>query len=88
MPNQLSNPDITVLQICGVCRNEIGSFTVKLDNLLLLTKEKIWCPKCQADQPELREVAGRRDAVAKEQASYPRNVPASPVLPSHEHGRG
>ena len=84
MPNQLSNPDITVLRICGVCGNEAGIFTVKLDNLLLMTNEKVWCPRCQADLPEVREVAGRRDAIAKEQASYPKNVPASAIFSPQE----
>ena len=81
MPMQLPTSDITVLQTCSVCKFQIDSFTVKLDNLLLASKEEIWCAKCQADQPELREVAGRREAIAKEQASYPKNVPASTDFP-------
>jgi len=70
-----------VLQSCGVCHFEIDSYTVKLDNLMLVSKEEIWCPRCQAYRPEVRVVAGRRDSIEKEQASYPKNLPAGPTLP-------
>lgn len=81
MPLQLPNPEVTVKQSCRECKSEIDSYTVKLDNLLLVSKEEIWCAECQAYCPEIREVAGRQDAIAKEQASYPRSVPASPDFP-------
>ena len=81
MPLQRPNTEITVMQTCGVCNFEIGSYTVKLDNMLLVATEQIWCPECEVYCPEVREVAGRRDAVAKEQASYPKAVPADPDFP-------
>ena len=59
MPLPLPKPDVTVLRRCGVCHCEIDSYTVKLDNLMLVSREEIWCPDCQAPCPELREVAGK-----------------------------
>ncbi|PKB83135.1 MAG: hypothetical protein BZY88_02825 [SAR202 cluster bacterium Io17-Chloro-G9] len=88
MPLQPSNTDITVVQTCGVCNFEIDSYTVKLDNLMLVSKEQIWCPKCQASRPEVRVVAGRRDAVTKEQASYPKSVPAASNFPPQSRQSG
>ena len=88
MPLQRPNTEITVTQTCGVCDFEIDSYTIKLDNLLLVTTDQIWCPRCEAHRPEVRQVAGRRDAIAKEQASYPKNVPAEPNFPPQSRQSG
>ena len=69
--------EVTVLRICGKCHLELETFTVKKDNLRLFSDQLVWCPNCQAEQPEVLDVAGRGEAIKKEQASYPENRPAS-----------
>ena len=68
--------EVTVLRICGKCHLELETFTVKKDNLRLFSDQLVWCPNCQAEQPEVLDVAGRGEAIKKEQASYPENRPA------------
>ena len=68
--------EVTVVQLCGRCKFEVGTFTVKQDNLMLTSKEEVWCPQCQANTPELRDVAGRRAAIQREIDSYPKSTPA------------
>ena len=68
MPDQM----VTVVQLCGVCKSEVGTFEVKKENLMLDSKDTIWCPHCQAHNPEVREVAGRHAAIQKERESYPK----------------
>ena len=70
--------EVTVVSSCAVCATEIETVTIKKDNMMLSTKETEWCPKCQADRPVVRDVAGRLDSIEKEQQSYPKSVPAVP----------
>ena len=35
--------EVTVVQRCGKCDAELGTFSVKKDNLFLTTKERVWC---------------------------------------------
>ena len=70
--------EVKIVRSCGVCGTEIETLTIKKDNMMLSTKEKVWCPKCQADRPEVRDVAGRLDSIEKERKSYPKAVPAVP----------
>ena len=65
----------TVLQLCKVCRTEVGRFEVKRENMMLRAGEPVWCPACNASQPELREVDGRQDAIEIERKSYPKPTP-------------
>ena len=69
--------EVTLVRICGKCHLEVETFTVKKDNLRLFSDQSVWCPNCQADQPEVLDVAGRSEAIKKEQSSYPENRPAS-----------
>ena len=69
--------ELTVVQKCGVCGSELGTFTVKKDNMMLMSKETIWCSVCNADQPEVRDLAGRSSAIQEEQGSYASNLPVS-----------
>ena len=76
--------EVTVAQLCGKCRHQISTFTVKKDNLFLTSKDEIWCPICQENTPEVRDVAGRNEAIVKEVESYPKAVPAQlPTTPSN-----
>jgi len=70
--------NMTVVQSCGACGEELGTFDVKKDNMMLMTTETIWCPKCQADTHEVRDLAGRGAAIQQEQGSYAANNPVDP----------
>ncbi|MDA0264354.1 MAG: hypothetical protein O3A93_08710 [Chloroflexi bacterium] len=70
--------EVNVIRSCGVCGTEIETVTIKKDNMMLTTEELVWCPNCQADRPEVRDVAGRLDAIKQEQRSYPKAVAAKP----------
>jgi hypothetical protein len=67
---------VKIVSMCGYCFSEIETFTVKKDNLRLISDKVIWCEKCQARRPEVRDIAGRRAAILQEQESYPENRPA------------
>ncbi len=71
--------ELTIVQSCGVCGSELGTFTVKKDNMMLMSKELIWCPVCQADRPEVRDLAGRHSSIQKEAETYAENKPADPT---------
>lgn len=68
---------VTIVRICGACRSEIETMTVKKDNMRLFSDEEIWCAKCNAYKPEVRDIAGRQESVEQEIASYPQNKPAA-----------
>ena len=67
--------EVTVAQLCGKCKAPIKTFDVKKDNMMLTTKDTIWCPHCGEETPEIRDVAGREEAIQCEIASYPKAVP-------------
>jgi hypothetical protein len=62
--------------MCKECGTEIETLKVKKDNMRLFSDELVWCPQCQAERPEIRDIAGRREAIQQEQASYPKLKPA------------
>jgi hypothetical protein len=68
--------EVTVVQRCGKCDGELGTFSVKKDNLFLTSEERIWCPDCNEETAEVRDIAGRAEAIRKEIAGYPKAVPA------------
>jgi len=70
--------EVDIVRSCGECGTEIETVTIKKDNMMLSTKERVWCPKCQAERPEVRDVAGRLNSIVNEQQSYPKSVPAKP----------
>jgi len=70
--------EVDIVSSCGDCGTEIETVSVKKDNMMLFTKELAWCPKCQADRPQVLDVAGRLDSIEKERKSYPKAVPAQP----------
>jgi len=70
--------EVNIVRSCGECGTEIETVTTKKDNMMLFSKEQVWCPQCQADRPEVRDLAGRRYSIEKEQQSYPKAVPAKP----------
>ena len=68
----MPNDEVSVVRMCGHCKTEIETFTVKKDNMMLFSDEEVWCPKCQANHPEIRDIAGRTESVNKDVASYPK----------------
>ena len=68
--------EVTVAQLCGKCNAQLSTFSIKKDNLMLTSKERIWCPHCQEDTPEVRDIVGRLEAIRKEVDGYPKSVPA------------
>ena len=67
--------EITLVRLCGRCRAELGTITVRKENMMLCAAEPVWCPRCNAYRPELREVAGRLDSIRKEMGTYANNKP-------------
>ena len=78
----MPSEEVTVVQHCGKCHAQLSTFDVKKDNMMLSTEDKIWCPHCNENTPEVRDLPGRLEAIRREIASYPKAVPASP--PSRE----
>ena len=70
--------DVDIVSSCAECGTEIERVSVKKDNMMLFTKELARCPSCNADRPQVRDVAGRLDSIEKEQQSYPKPLPAEP----------
>ena len=67
----MAGDTVSLVQKCGVCGSELGTLEVKKENMMLFSKGTIWCPQCQADRPEVRDVAERLEAIAKESESLP-----------------
>ena len=63
--------EMDVVQRCGVCNEEVGTFSVKQENMMLSSRAKVWCPRCQDNTPERRELAGRRESIQREVDSLP-----------------
>ena len=80
----MPSDEVTLVRICGKCRFRIETFSVKKDNMMMFSKEKVWCPHCQSDQPEVRDVAGREESIDREVESYPKAVPATEITPAQE----
>ena len=75
--------EVIVAQLCGKCNHQISTFSIKKDNLMLTSKEQIWCPHCGENTPEVRDISGRLQSIEREQGSYPKIEPASlPQKPS------
>jgi hypothetical protein len=63
--------EIDVVQKCGVCNEQVGSFSVKQENMMLSSRARVWCASCQDNTPELRELAGRVESIQREVDSLP-----------------
>ena len=72
----MPSEEVTIVQMCGRCHDELGTFTVKRDNMMLSSKEQIWCSKCGAYTSEVRDIAGRLASIKREIESYPKGRPA------------
>ena len=68
--------DVEVVRSCRACGSEIETIKVKKDNMRLFSDELVWCETCGGERPENRDIAGRQDSIAREQASYPPVRPA------------
>ena len=74
--------EVNISRRCSNCGTELEVLAVKKDNMMMFSKEKVWCPECQSDQPELRDVSGRHGSINEEVKSYPKAVPANKIIPS------
>ena len=74
----MAEGDITLIQSCGACGEELGTFDVKKDINETATTEKIWCPTCKTDTKEVRDLAGRSASIEQEQGSYAANNAVDP----------
>lgn len=63
--------ELKVVQKCGVCSEVLGTFEVKKENLMLSSRARIWCPHCQENTQEHREMAGRLESIKREVESLP-----------------
>lgn len=72
----MAGDEVTVIQMCGKCQDEISTFSVKKDNLMLTSTDQIWCPKCEESTPEVRDIAGRVESIRNEVDSIPKAVAA------------
>lgn len=70
--------EVTISRRCSNCGHEIEVVAVKKDNMMLSSKEPVWCPKCQGEHPEIRDIAGRLESIKEERASYPPSVTVAP----------
>ena len=69
---------VSIVRKCSVCDTEVETVQVKKDNMMLSSKELIWCPGCESEHPERRDIAGRMETIREEQASYPQSQMAVP----------
>ena len=69
---------VTIVRKCSVCSTEIETMTVKKDNMMLSSRQLVWCPSCDTERPERRDIAGRLETIEQEQASYPPSQLAVP----------
>ena len=72
----MPNDEVTIVRMCAECRSEIEMMQVKKDNMRLFSDEQVWCPRCNAYRDEVRDLAGRQEAIQQEINSYPQNRPA------------
>ena len=69
---------VSIVRKCSVCETEVETIQVKKDNMMLSSKELIWCPGCETERPERRDIADRMQTIEAEQASYPPSQLAVP----------
>ena len=71
---------VSIVRMCGACRQEIEINSIKKDNMQLFVDQKVWCESCQSEQPEVRDIAGRLETIGIEQQSYPVSPTSGPPV--------
>jgi hypothetical protein len=71
---------VSIVRMCGGCRDEIETITVKKDNMRLFVDDVVWCETCQSEQPEVRDIAGRLETISTEQQNYPVSPTSGPPI--------
>ena len=51
-----------------------GRLSSKKENMMLFSKQTVWCPTCKAERPQVREAKGRTAAIEEERKGYPEAV--------------
>ena len=68
----MSGDMVELVRMCGICKTEMETFEVKKENMMLITKATIRCPHCEAERAEVRDIAGRHEAMQKEKSTLPK----------------
>ena len=63
-----------ILQLCGKCGSQIGTFSVKKENMMLISKDLVWCSSCDSYTPEIRDIPRRQQSIEKERDGYPQST--------------
>ena len=71
---------VSIVRMCGACRQEIETISVKKDNMRLFVDDLVWCEECQSEQPEVRDVADRLETIRVEQQNYPVSPTSGPPV--------
>ena len=71
---------VSILRSCSICNLGIETIQVKKDNMMLSSRELLWCSNCETEQPEYRDIADRMDTIRMEQSSYPLPTLATPFV--------
>jgi thiol-disulfide isomerase/thioredoxin len=78
--------EVEITQTCGVCHAELGSLSVKKENMMLTTSDRIWCSHCQAEVPAVQawidangipegvEFVSVATSISSARANYPPNA--------------
>jgi hypothetical protein len=53
------------------CRSKIETVSVKKENMMLTSSEKIFCPSCNEEVTEYREITGRNESKEEELNTLP-----------------
>ncbi|MBS96710.1 MAG: hypothetical protein FI695_05185 [SAR202 cluster bacterium] len=53
------------------CRAKIETISVKKENMMLTSSETIFCPSCNQDVTEYREITGRNESREEELDTLP-----------------
>ena len=72
--------NIDIVRMCGVCGTVVETISIRKENVMLSSHATIFCPQCQADRPEVRDVAGRLDSIKDEAKTYPKPTGSSASL--------
>ena len=81
----MAGENVDIVRKCSVCGTEIETISVKKENVMLSSRATVYCPKCKAERPEIRDVAGRIESIEKEAETYPKQTGSSASLQSATH---
>ena len=63
--------EINIFCSTNGCKTKIDTVSVKKENMMLTSSETIFCPTCNEDVMEYREITGRKEAKEEELNTLP-----------------